>query len=159
MRFSPVAWLFDSLAEVEAMAKISAEITHNHPRGIAGAQAVATAVFMARTGKTKEEIQNYSEHYYPLDFILDEIRPDYYGDLSCDGSVPQAIVSFLEADSFEDAVRNAVSIGGDSDTIAAMAGSIAEAFFGIPDEIRTPRLQDNVRLYVPARISWQSGLR
>lgn len=128
------------------MAKISAEITHNYPKGIAGAQAVAAAVFMARTGKTKEEIQNYiGERYYPLDFTLDEIRPDYYGDLSCDGSVPQDIVSFLEADSFEDAVRNAVSIGGDSDTIAAMAGSIAEAFFGIPDEIRTPGLQDNVR--------------
>lgn len=142
MRVSPVAWLFDSLEEVEAMAKTSAEVTHNHPLGIAGAQAVAAAIFMARTGKTKEEIQNYiGERYYPLDFTLDEIRPDYRTDTSCDGSVPQAIVSFLEADSFEDAVRNAVSIGGDSDTIAAMAGSIAEAFYGIPDEIRTPGLQ------------------
>ena len=142
MRVSPVAWFFESLEEVETMAKTSAEITHNHPKGIAGAQAVAAAVFMARTGKSKEEIHNYiCKHYYPLDFTLDEIRPNYYGDLSCDGSVPQAIVSFLEADSFEDAVRNAVSIGGDSDTIAAMAGSIAEAFYGIPDEIRTSGLR------------------
>ena len=136
MRVSPVAYATKTLERVEELAQWSAEVSHDHPEGIKGAQAVAAAVFMARTGKSKEEIKAYIEaHYYKLDFTLDEIRPTYRFDVTCQGSVPQAIVCFLEAESYEDAVRNAVSLGGDSDTIAAMAGSIAEPFFGIPEEI------------------------
>jgi len=137
MRVSPVAWAADSLKEVERLAKWSAEVSHNHPDGIKGAQAVAAAIFLARTGASKEEICEYiEENYYELDFTLDEIRPGYRHDMSCEGSVPQAIKSFLEAEDFEDAIRNAISLGGDGDTQAAIAGSIAEAFFGIPDELQ-----------------------
>lgn len=137
MRVSPVAWAAQSLEEAEALAKWSAEVTHNHPEGIKGAQAVAAAVFLARTGKSKEEIKAYTEsHYYKLDFTLDEIRPGYSFDVTCQGSVPQAIQCFIEATDFEDAVRNAVSLGGDGDTQAAMAGAVAEAYYGIPAELR-----------------------
>ena len=137
MRVSPVAWLWNDLVTVTEMAKISAEVTHDHPEGIRGAQAVAAAIFLARNGASKNEIRNHiSKHYYRLEFTLDEIRPNYYGSVACSETVPQAITAFLEAESFEDALRNAVSLGGDSDTLACMAGSIAEAFFKIPDEIR-----------------------
>ena len=137
MRVSSVAWLWDDLDTVTAMAKISAEVTHNHPEAIKGAQAVAAAIFLARNGASKDEIRCYiSTHYYRLEFTLDELRPYYYGSVACSETVPQAITAFLEADSFEDALRNAISLGGDSDTLACMAGSIAEAFFKIPDEIR-----------------------
>lgn len=136
MRVSPCGWALDTLEETEILAKWSAEITHDHPEGIKGAQAVAAAIFMARTGSSKEEIQAYVEDkYYDLSFTLDEIRPHYSHDMTCEGSVPQAIVCFLEAEDFEDAIRNAVSLGGDGDTLAAIAGSIAEAYFGIPDEL------------------------
>lgn len=135
MRVSPVAWVADSLEQAETLAKWSAEVTHNHPEGIKGAQAVASAVYLARQGKTKEELKAYIEaHYYALDFTLDEIRPNYSFDVSCQGSVPQAIQCFLEATDFEDAIRNAISLGGDGDTIAAMAGAIAEAYYGIPEK-------------------------
>jgi type I restriction enzyme M protein len=137
MRVSPVAWAADSLQEAERLAKWSAEVTHDHPDGIAGAQAVAAAVYLARTGGDKEEIRRYiEEKYYDLNFTLDAIRPTYKFDVTCQGSVPQAIVCFLEAEDFEDAVRNAVSLGGDCDTQAAMAGAIAEAYFGIPEHIQ-----------------------
>ncbi|MBO4647086.1 MAG: ADP-ribosylglycohydrolase family protein [Lentisphaeria bacterium] len=136
MRVSSVAWLWNDLKTVETMAKVSAEVTHDHPEAIRGAQAVAAAIFLARRGTTKAEIRKYIEaHYYSLDFTIDGIRAEYYGGLACSETVPQAVVSFLEAESFEDAVRNAVSLGGDSDTLACMAGGLAEAFFGIPDEI------------------------
>lgn len=136
MRVSPVGWAADSLEEAERLAKWSAEVTHNHPEGIKGAQAVAAAIYLARTGKSKEEIEKYiSDNYYSLDFTLDEIRPDYAFDVTCQGSVPQAIKCFLEAVDFEDAVRNAISLGGDADTQACIAGSIAEAYFGIDDEL------------------------
>lgn len=142
MRVSPVAWAAGTLEEAERLAKWSAEITHNHPDGIKGAQAVAASVFMARSGKTKEEIRNYvEEKYYDLDFTLDEIRPSYKHEMSCNRSVPQAIVCFLEAQDFEDALRNAVSLGGDGDTLAAIAGSIAEAYYGIPDDIQEEALE------------------
>ncbi len=138
MRVSPVAWVAKNLEEAEKLAKWSAEVTHNHPEGIKGAQAVAAAIFLARNGASKEKIKEYIEkNYYTLDFTLDEIRPSYKFDVTCQGSVPQAIQCFLEATDFEDAIRNAVSLGGDCDTQAAMAGSIAEAFYGIPDEIKT----------------------
>lgn len=137
MRVSPVAWVAKSLSEAETLAKWSAEVTHNHSEGIKGAQAVAAAIYLARTRKSKEEIKKYTEqNYYKLDFTLDEIRPDYKFDITCQGSVPQAIQCFLEATDFEDAVRNAVSLGGDGDTQAAIAGSIAEAYYGIPDSLK-----------------------
>ena len=136
MRVSSVGWLFDTLEKVEEMAKTSAEVTHNHPEGIKGAQAVAGAIFLARTTKSKEKIRSYIEQkYYKLDFSIDGIRDSYIGSLECAHSVPQAIVAFLESESFEDALRTAVSLGGDSDTLAAISGSIAEAFYGIPEDI------------------------
>lgn len=137
MRVSPIAWAVDTLEEVETLAKWSAEVTHDHPEGIKGAQAVAAAIFMARTGADKEEIREYiQENYYDLDFTVDEIRPGYSFDVTCEGSVPQAIVCFLDAEDFEDTIRNAVSLGGDCDTQAAIAGAIAEAYFGIPDDLQ-----------------------
>ena len=136
MRVSPVAYAADTLEDAERLAKWSAEVTHDHPEGVKGAQAVAAAVFLARTGSGKDEIRRYIEtKYYDLDFTLDGIRDGYSFDVTCQGSVPQAIECFLEAEDYEDAIRNAVSLGGDADTQAAMAGAIAEAFFGIPDEI------------------------
>ena len=136
MRISPCGWAGESLDEVKALAHAVTAVSHNHPEGLKGAEAVATAIFMARTGRTKERIREAMEGYYDLKFTLDAIRPTYRFDVTCQGSVPQAIVAFLEGTGFEDVIRNAVSIGGDSDTIAAMAGSIAEAFFGVPDHLR-----------------------
>lgn len=142
MRVSPVAYAGSSLEEVEQLAKWSAEVTHDHPEGIKGAQAVAAAIYLAKEGKSKDEIRDYIEDkYYDLDFTLDEIRPSYRFDVTCMGSVPQAIECFLEAHDFEDAIRNAISLGGDGDTIAAMAGAIAEAYFGIPDELREEAME------------------
>lgn len=136
MRVSTVSWFASSLEEAERLAKWSAEVTHNHPEGIKGAKAIAGAVFLARSNKTKEEIRKYIEdNYYSLDFTLDEIRPSYNFSLACQESVPQSIKCFLEADSYEDAIRNAISMGGDADTMGAMAGAIAEPFFGIPREL------------------------
>ena len=137
MRVSPVAYVAGTLDEAEKLAKWSAEVTHDHPEGIKGAQAVAAAIYLAKEGHDKDEIRAYIEaKYYDLDFTLDEIRPSYSFDVTCMGSVPQAIMCFLEAEDFEDAVRNAISLGGDGDTIGAMAGAIAEAYFGIPDELQ-----------------------
>ena len=120
------------------VAKQSAEVTHNHPEGIKGAQATATAIFLARQGKSKQEIKDYitQTFNYNLDFTIDEIRPTYKFDVTCQGSVPQAIVAFLESSDFENAIRLAISIGGDSDTIACITGGIASAFYKqIPTEI------------------------
>jgi ADP-ribosylglycohydrolase len=138
MRVSPVGYAYDTLDEVLARARDSAAVTHNHPEGIKGAQATASAIFLARTGRSREEIRTYIETTfgYALDRPLDEIRKDYRFDVSCQGSVPQAITAFLESHDFEDAVRKAVSIGGDSDTIACIAGGIAQAFYqGVPGPI------------------------
>lgn len=140
MRVSPVAWYANSIEETEALAKATAEVTHNHPEGIKGAQAIAGATFLARTGKTKDEIREYISKYYHINFTLDEIRPTYRFDVTCQGSCPQALQAFFESTDFEDAIRNAISIGGDSDTIAAMTGAIAEAYYGIPEEIKTKAL-------------------
>ncbi len=140
MRVSPVGFVFDTIGEVLDGAKRSAEVTHNHPEGIKGAQAVASAVFLARKGTTKQDIKTYIEtaFRYALDEPLDEIREHYGFDVTCAGSVPQAIRAFLESVDYEDAVRKAVSIGGDSDTIACIAGAIAHAFYRvIPAEILT----------------------
>lgn len=132
MRVSPIGYAFDNLEQVLQAAKRSAEVTHNHPEGIKGAQATAAAIFLARTGQSQAEIKTYIESTfgYDLSQTLDEIRPTYRFDVSCQGSVPQAITAFLESTDFEDAIRNAISLGGDSDTIACIAGSIAEAFYG-----------------------------
>jgi len=130
MRVSPCALVAVSLEEAVELAAVSASVTHNHPEGIKGAVATAAAVFLARTGHSKEEIRRHiEERYYPLDRTLDEIRPVYQFNEICQGTVPEAIIAFLESDSFEDAIRNAVSIGGDSDTIGAITGSIAYAFY------------------------------
>jgi ADP-ribosylglycohydrolase len=139
MRVSPVGFAFDSLETVLVKAKETAAVTHNHAEGIRGAQATASSIFLARTGHSKHEIKDYIQtHFgYNLDRSLESIRPDYSFDVSCQGSVPESIISFLEADDYETAVRNAISLGGDADTMACIAGGIAEAFYGgIPDTIR-----------------------
>ncbi|HPR39745.1 MAG TPA: ADP-ribosylglycohydrolase family protein [Oscillospiraceae bacterium] len=137
MRVSPVAEYFHTLAEAEQFAEISARVTHSHPEGIKGAQAVAAAVFLAGSGRDRLYIKRYIElkYHYDLSRSLDTIRPDYTFDETCQGTVPEAITAFLLSESFEDAVRKAVSLGGDSSTLAAVAGSIAEAFYGIPAEL------------------------
>ena len=118
------------------MSRAVTEVTHNHPEGIKGAEATAVATFLARTGKSMEEIKAVIvRNYYPLDFTLDEIRPAYKFDVSCQGSVPQALEAFFESTAFEDAIRNAISIGGDSDTIGAICGAVAGAYYGIPADI------------------------
>ena len=137
MRTSACAWYAKTMDEALSLAKRCAAVTHNHPEGIKGAEAVTACIFLARKGKTKEEIREYvRERFYPLDRTLEEIRPVYSFDETCQGSVPEAIECFLESESFEDCIRNAISIGGDSDTIAAMAGSIAEALYGIPFQMK-----------------------
>ena len=142
MRVSPCAWAAGSLEEVKRLSRAVTEVTHNHPEGLLGAEAVAAAAYLARTGAEKEEIRRViTENYYPLDFTLDEIRECYGFDGTCQGSVPQALQAFFESESFEDAVRNAVSIGGDSDTIAAITGSVAECYYGIPKSIRNRALK------------------
>ncbi|HSR11400.1 MAG TPA: ADP-ribosylglycohydrolase family protein [Thermodesulfobacteriota bacterium] len=138
MRVSPVAHAFTKEEGVLHQARLSAECTHNHPEGIKGAQATALAIFMARNKAGKEEIrETLSGRFgYNLSRRIDEIRPKYRTNLTCPGSVPEAIIAFLESESFEDSIRNAVSLGGDADTQAAIAGAIAEAFYGnIPAEI------------------------
>lgn len=152
MRVSSCGWVAnldipidEGIKQTEDLAKASAEVTHNHPEGIKGAQATAVSIFFMRHGKSKNAIKEYKEKLkdyiqnrfeYDLDFTIDEIRPIYRFDVSCQGSVPPSIVSFLESENFEDAIRNAISIGGDSDTIGAITGSIAEASYGIPEDIK-----------------------
>ena len=133
MRVAPVGWAFDTLAETETIAALTAEVTHNHPEGIKGAQATAGAIFMARTGATKAAIKAYVEERFGYDLSLtcDEIRPTYAFDESCQGTVPQALVAFLESVDFESAIRLAVSLGGDSDTLACITGGVAEGFYGM----------------------------
>ena len=137
MRVSACGWAGRTLDEVKAMSRAVTEVTHNHPEGIKGAEATAVATFLARTGKSMEEIKAVVvRDYYPLRFTLDGIRPTYAFDVSCQGSVPQALEAFFESTSFEDAIRNAISIGGDSDTIGAICGAVAGAYYGVPAEIR-----------------------
>lgn len=138
MRVSPVAWLYEDLETVRKMARLSAEVTHNHPEGIKGAEATASAIFLARTGSTKAEIKAYIEEnfHYDLRRTCDEIRPAYHHVESCQETVPEAITAFLEGTSFKDVIRTAVSLGGDCDTLTCIAGSIAEGFFGVPEELK-----------------------
>ena len=156
MRVSPAAYVAESLDEAMALAERSAAVTHNHPEGVRGAQATAAAIFMARAGHEKSEIKRFIEASlgYDLQQTLDEIRPTYYFNESCQETVPQAITAFLEANDFEDAVRNAISLGGDADTLACIAGSIAEPYFGgVPADIRESvllRLDDELLAVVTA---------
>lgn len=139
MRVSAAGWLYDSLEKTRVVAKATANVTHNHPEGIKGAEATASAIFMARNGSSKEEIKKYieNEFHYDLNRTLDEIRPSFHMHETCQKTVPEAIIAFLEAKDFEDAIRNAVSLGGDTDTLGAITGSIAEAYFGIPEALRS----------------------
>lgn len=150
MRVSAAGWLFDTLDKTLEMAKVTAEVTHNHPEGIKGAQATAAAIFLARTGHSKPEIKRYVEQTfgYDLNHTCDEIRPNYHHVETCQETVPEAIIAFLESTDFEDALRNAVSLGGDSDTLACITGGIAEAFYGMPQELRDEtlkRLPEDIR--------------
>lgn len=143
MRTSSVGFAFDSLEEVLTKAELFASYTHNHPEGIKGAQATSACIYLARTGSTKEDIKSYiiDQFGYDLSRTLDEIRPDYKFDVSCQGTVPEAITAFLESTDFEVAIRNAISLGGDSDTLACITGGIAEAFYGeVPQDIRVQTL-------------------
>jgi ADP-ribosylglycohydrolase len=151
MRVSPVGFAFDTVDDVLREAARSAAVSHDHPEGIKGAQALALAVYLVRTSGDKELVRReVSDRFeYDLTRTVDEIRPSYRFDVSCQGSVPEAIVAFLDSDSYEDAIRNAVSLGGDSDTLACMAGGIAEAFYGpVPGHI-----QQRVRTMLPGDLS------
>ena len=165
MRVSPVALAFNDLETVEVFAGISAAVTHNHPEGIKGAQATAAAIFLADKETPKQQIREFiSERYgYDLSRTLDEIRTGYKFDATCPGSVPEAITAFLEGNDYEDTVRKAVSIGGDSDTIACIAGAIAEAFYGgVPEGIAREalaRLDDNLRGIYAELCAWMTGGR
>ena len=142
MRVSAVGWLFDTLDDVEHWAEITARVTHNHPEGIKGAQATAAAIFLARSGAAKEDIKAYVSHRFGYDLTrtLDEIRPTYHHVESCQETVPEAITAFLESQGFEDAIRRAVSLGGDADTLTDITGAIAEAAYGVPEPIRREAL-------------------
>ena len=137
MRVSPVGLYAKSLDEALTLAAISASVSHNHPEGIKGAQAIASSVFLCKEGKSKQEIKEYVETSfgYDLNRTINDIRPQYCFDVSCQGSVPEAIIAFLEGNSFEEVIRLAISLGGDSDTIGAMAGAIAACCYEIPDYI------------------------
>lgn len=134
MRVGAICWLCNSIEQALSVARLSAEITHNHPDGIKGAEATVGAAYLARGGASKAQIRAFIEKYYPIDFTLDDIRNGYQYELSCYGTVRPAMVAFLESDSFEDAIRRAISVGGDSDTLAAITGIVAEAYYGMTDE-------------------------
>ena len=143
MRVSPCAWVADSLDEAQRLAEMSAVITHNHPEGIKGALATCDAIYLARIGASKDEIKDHIEinYQYDLSRKIDDIRPDYTFDVSCKDSVPESIICFLEAKDFEDTIRNAVSLGGDADTQAAIAGGIASAYWDVPAKITARSLR------------------
>lgn len=138
MRVSAAGWLYDTLEETRRIARLTAEVTHNHPEGIKGAEATAAAIFLARTGEDKERIRAYiTEQFgYDLSRTCDEIRPAYHHVESCQQTVPEALTAFLEGTSFEDVIRTAVSLGGDCDTLTCIAGGVAEAFYGVPEELK-----------------------
>ena len=143
MRVSAAGWLYDTLERTREVARATANVTHNHLEGLKGAEATAAVIFLARTGKSKDEIRDYvvSEFGYDLSRSLDEIRPEYHHVETCQKTVPEAITAFLEGESFEDVIRNAVSLGGDTDTLGAIAGAMAEAYYGVPDDLRAECLE------------------
>lgn len=138
MRVSAAGWLYDDLATIRHMAALTAAVSHNHPEGIKGAEATASVIYLARTGSSKEAIRAYVEQEfgYDLSRTIDEIRPTYCHDETCMRTVPEAIIAFLEGTDFEDVVRTAVSLGGDADTVGAIAGSMGEAMYGVPDALK-----------------------
>ena len=138
MRVSAAGWLYDTLEGTRRIARLTAEVTHNHPEGIKGAEATAAAIFLARTGEDKERIRAYitDQFGYDLSRTCDEIRPAYHHVESCQQTVPEALTAFLEGTSFEDVIRTAVSLGGDCDTLTCIAGGVAEAFYGVPEELK-----------------------
>lgn len=152
MRVGPVGWVCKSEADAFSIAKETAECTHNHPEGIKGAQVIALSIFLAKKGASKKEIKELVNLYYDLNFTCDEIRDSYQWGGTCQTSVPHAIVAFLDGNDFEDCIRNAISIGGDSDTIGCITGSIAEAFYGIPKEI-----YDKGMSYLPTELKTVVG--
>ena len=135
MRISPVAWVSDDIVETRLLSDIATGVTHNHKEGYKGAMVVSSCIWMARKGSSKEEIKQFVEKYYDLQFDYEDLRKNYRFDETCQNSVPQAIYCFLISDSFEDCLRTTISIGGDSDTLAAISCSIAEAYYGVPEEI------------------------
>lgn len=136
MRCSCCGWIAKDLEQANRLGRLSAEVTHNHPEGIKGAVVISECIYLLKNGATKQEIFNHVSKYYNLNFTLDQIRPYYIFDVSCQGSVPQAIKAFLESNDFYDAISKAISIGGDSDTIAAITGSLAEAHYSIPNNFK-----------------------
>ena len=141
MRVSPAGFAAKSLDETKELSRKITQVTHNHPEGLKGAEATAVSIYMARTGSSLAEIREYvDENYYPMNFTLDAIRPAYRFNETCQDTVPQALMSFFESTGFEDAIRNAISIGGDSDTLAAICGGVAEAYYGVPAQIRKDAL-------------------
>ena len=138
MRVAAAGWLYDTLEETRRVARLTAEVSHNHPEGIKGAESTAAVIFLARSGKSKEEIREYvvREFGYDLSRTCDEIRPGYHHVESCQETVPEAMTAFLEGLDFEDVIRTAVSLGGDCDTLTCIAGSMAEAFYGVPEILK-----------------------
>ena len=167
MRVAPVGWAFDTLERTVASAEESAAVTHNHPEGVRGAVVVAGAIFLARKGREKDEIRSWVRTQgYQVSSTVDEVRAVHSFDETCQGSVPEAVIAFLDSSGYEDAVRNAVSLGGDADTQACIAGSIAEAFYGgvpigirspamsrLPEDLRARALEQAARLGVPMPLS------
>lgn len=163
MRVSPIGFAFNDVESVLLEAKRTAEVSHNHPEGIKGAQATALAVFLARQGESKEGIRRQITQLfgYDLNRTIEEIRPSYHFDVSCQGSVPEAIIAFLDSQSYEDAIRKAISLGGDSDTLACIAGGIAHAYYkSIPSEIvsRVRRILPEDLLEIVDRFNQRFGL-
>ena len=161
MRVSPVAYFAKDMEDAKKMSKAVTEVTHNHPEGIKGAECTAVCVWAALHNWSKEEIEELAKSYYDLDFTLDEIRDTYKFNESCQRTVPQAVEAFLESTSFEDAIRNAISIGGDSDTVAAITGGIAGAFYGVPEHMgyeAMQRLDNRLRsIYVLAQVEYENA--
>lgn len=142
MRISAVGFSAESLEETKRLSELVTNVSHNHPEGIKGAEATAVCIYMSRNGKTIGEIKKYIiDNYYNIDFTLDEIRETYKFNETCQDTVPQALEAFFESKNFEDAIRNAISIGGDSDTVAAICGGIAEAYYGVPEDLRKKALK------------------
>lgn len=137
MRVSSAGFVAKSIDDAKMISELITKVTHNHPEGLKGAEATAVAIYMAKSGKSILEIRDYiDENYYDMNFTLDEIRDSYEFNETCQDTVPQALQAFFESNSFEDAIRNAISIGGDSDTVAAICGGVAEAYYGIPSDLR-----------------------
>ena len=164
MRVSSVAWLFNNIDEVREVARWTAEVSHNHPEGVKGAEATASAIFLARSGSSKNEIKDYIQQQfgYDLNRTCDQIRPTYHHVESCMETVPEAMIAFLEGNDFEDVIRNAVSLGGDCDTLTAIAGSIAEGYYGVPSQLQLAcyqRLPDDLRQVLKAFEIYQKNTK